>query len=286
VDLTPFLQSIVNGLALSGIYILVALGLALVLSIMGIVQISHGEIYMLGAYIVYGLTKVLGLDFFPSLLISMFSVGLVGVLLERLCFRPFRGSPDRAFTISLALILILQNVVLSMAGGDPHTYTSPISGVLRFFGVAISWKRVFILIVGFGLLLLLFVLVKRTKVGQAMLAASQEKDGASLLGIDIDSLSALAMFVGCALAALAGILMGSLFSIYPTMGSFALMKAMAVIILGGLGSLGGAVIGGLLLGLIDGILPVFTTTHIAGMVGFGAIILVLIFRPQGIAGHE
>lgn len=279
------MQSIVNGLALSGIYILVALGLTLVLSIMGIVQISHGEIYMLGAYIVYGLSKVLGINFFVSLSISTLFAGVLGVLLERFCFRPFRTMPDRAFTVSLALILILQNVVLSAAGGDPRTYRSPITGVLHFFGVSIAWKRVFIVVVGFGLLFFLLLLVRYTRTGQAMLAASQEKEGASLVGVNIDYISAIAMFLGCALAALAGILMGSLFSIYPTMGSFALMKGMAVIILGGLGSIEGAVLGGLLLGLIDGILPVFTTTHIAGMVGFGSIILILIFRPQGIAGR-
>jgi branched-chain amino acid transport system permease protein len=279
-------QSILNGLALSGIYILIALGLALVLSIMGIVQVSHGEIYMIGAYSVFYIVAVLGGNFFLALVISTLFVGGLGIVLERFCFRPFRGQPDRAFTISIALILILQNVVLSLAGGNPRTYSSPFTGVLHIFSITISWKRLIIVLVGLGLLVALFLFIKMTKTGQAMLAISQEREGAALQGMNIDRISAVAMFLGCGLAAIAGALIGALFSITPTMGSFALMKGIAVIILGGLGSISGAAVGGLILGLIDGIVPALTTSHIAGLIGFGAIILILLFRPQGIMGHE
>jgi len=279
-------QSILNGFALSGIYILVALGLALVLSIMGIVQVSHGEIYMIGAYCVFYIVAILGGNFFLALVLSTLCVGGLGILLERFCFRPFRGQPDRAFTISIALILILQNVVLSLAGGNPRTYSSPFTGVLHIFSITISWKRLIIVLVGLGLLVALFLFIKMTKTGQAMLAISQEREGAALQGMNIDRISAVAMFLGCGLAAIAGALIGALFSITPTMGSFALMKGIAVIILGGLGSISGAAVGGLILGLIDGIVPALTTSHIAGLIGFGAIILILLFRPQGIMGHE
>ena len=278
-------QSVLNGLALSGIYILIALGLTLVMSIMGIVQVAHGEIYMIGAYSVYYVVAVLGGNFFLGIVASILFVGGVGVLLERLCFRPFRGRPDRAFTISIALILILQNVVLALAGGNPRSFSSPITGVVHVLGIAISWKRLIIVIVGLGLLVALFLFIKLTRTGQAMLAISQEREGAALQGMNIDRISATAMFLGCGLAAVAGGLIGSLFSISPTMGGFALMKGIAVIILGGLGSIPGAVVGGLILGLVDGVLPALTTTHIAGLVGFAAIIVILIFRPQGIGGH-
>jgi branched-chain amino acid transport system permease protein len=279
-------QSILNGLASSGIYILVALGLTLVLSIMGIVQMSHGEIYMIGAYTSYYMVNSLGLNFFLALLIAILLVGCLGILLERIFFRPFRGELDRAVIISIALILVLQNLVMSIAGGDPRSYNSPISGVVRFFGVAISWERLFIVLTGVMLLIALFLFIRKTKTGQAMLAISQDRDGAALQGINIDRISALAMFLGCGLAAIAGALVGALFSMSPTMGSFALMKGIAVIVLGGLGSIPGAVIGGLIIGLIDGILPVLATSHMAGLIGFAVIILILIFRPQGIFGHE
>jgi branched-chain amino acid transport system permease protein len=253
---------------------------------MGIVQVSHGEIYMIGAYCVFYIVAILGGNFFLALVLSTLFVGGLGILLERFCFRPFRGQPDRAFTISIALILILQNVVLSLAGGNPRTYSSPFTGVLHIFSITISWKRLIIVLVGLGLLVALFLFIKMTKTGQAMLAISQEREGAALQGMNIDRISAVAMFLGCGLAAIAGALIGALFSITPTMGSFALMKGIAVIILGGLGSISGAAVGGLILGLIDGIVPALTTSHIAGLIGFGAIILILLFRPQGIMGHE
>ncbi|MBA7599569.1 High-affinity branched-chain amino acid transport system permease protein LivH [subsurface metagenome] len=279
-------QSILNGFSSAGIYILVALGLTLVLSIMNIVQLSHGEIYMLGAYSVYYMVVGLGLNFFLALVISTLFIGGLGILLERFCFRPFRGQPERALIISIGLILLLQNAVLSIAGGTPKSYTSPFTGVLHILGVSISWERLIIVLIGFGLVVALFLFIRMTKTGQAMLAISQDRDGAALQGINIDRISAVAMFLGCGLAAIAGALVGSLFSISPTMGGFALMKGIAVIILGGLGSIPGAVVGGLVLGLIDGIMPVLTTTYIAGLIGFAVIIIILIFRPQGIWGHE
>jgi branched-chain amino acid transport system permease protein len=278
-------QSILNGLASSGIYILIALGLTLVLSIMGIVQMSHGEIYMLGAYCTYYMVVGLGFNFFLAILLSTLLVGSFGIFLERICFRPFRGQIDRSVIISIGLILILQNLILSIAGGNPRSYNSPIIGVLRILGVSISWQRLFIVLTGLVLLIGLFLFIRMTKTGQAMLAISQDRDGAALQGINIDAISAVAMFLGCGLAAVAGALVGALFSMSPTMGSFALMKGIAVTVLGGLGSIPGAVIGGLIIGLIDGIMPVLTTSHIAGLIGFAAIVMILIFRPQGISGH-
>jgi len=232
-DISTLLQSILNGFSSAGIYILVALGLTLVLSIMNIVQLAHGEIYMIGAYGVYYITTSLGLNFFLALVISTLLMGGLGIVLERLCFRPLRGQFDRAAIASIGLILILQNVVLSIAGGDPRSYMSPFTGVLKILGVAISWDRLSIVLFGFGLVAALFLFIRMTKTGQAIL-----------------------------------------------------MKGIAVIILGGLGSIPGAVVGGLIIGLIDGIMPILTTTHIAGLIGFGAIIIILLFRPQGISGHE
>ena len=281
-----FSQSLLNGLVLGGIYILIALGLTLVLSIMGIVQISHGEIYMIGAYCFYYFVASLGLNFLVSILLATLIVGCLGILMERFFFRPFRDDPDRAMIVSISLILILQNIVLFFAGGNPRSYRSPVSGVLRILGIAIAWNRLVIVITGIVLVIALFLFIRLTKAGQAMLAISQERDGAALQGINIDRISALAMFIGCGLAAIAGGLIGSIFSISPTMGSFALMKGIAVIILGGLGSIPGAVLGGLILGLLDGILPAMTNTYTAGLVGFAIIILILLFRPQGLWGHE
>ncbi len=279
-------QSILNGLVLGGVYILVALGLTLVLSIMGIVQLAHGEVYMLGAYVMYYLSAQIGINFFLAILLSAILVGGFGVLLERFFFRPFRGEMERALIIAIGLILLLQNAVLVTAGGMPKAFRSPFSGVMNLMGVTLSWERLVVVSVAFSIVIILFFLIRMTKVGQAMIAISQDREVAALQGINIDRISSIAMFIGCAFAAIAGALIGALFSVMPFMGGFALMKGIAVIILGGMGSILGAVIGGLILGLIDGIVPAYSTTHMAGLIGFGSIILILLFRPQGILGRE
>jgi branched-chain amino acid transport system permease protein len=279
-------QSILNGFTSAGIYILVAVGLTIVLSIMNIVQLSHGEIYMIGAYCVYFMVSVFGLNFYLSIIVSTLFVGCFGILLERVAFRPLRGTMDRALIASMALMIIFQTVMLSIAGGNPKSYVSPFQGVLNVAGMTMSWERLVIVIVAVVLIGALFIFIRFTKTGQAMLAISQEREGAALQGVSIDRLSAIAMFLGCGLAAIAGALVGALFSISPDMGGWALMKGITIIVLGGLGSVPGAVIGGLIIGMIDGIMPVMTTSHIAGMIGFGAVILILLFRPQGLWGHE
>jgi branched-chain amino acid transport system permease protein len=278
-------QGILNGFVSSGIYILVALGLTICISIINIVQLAHGEVYMIGAYVVYSLFVLLHVNYIVSLLAAVLIVGGIGIVIERLFFRPLRGQMDRSLIVAVGLILILQNIVLSIAGGNPKSYLSPFSGVLQIFNVSMSWERLITVVIGFTLVAALFIFIKFTRMGQAMLAISQDRVGAGLQGINIDRLSAIAMFLASGLAALAGGLVGALFSISPTMGGFALMKGIAVIILGGLGSIPGAVIGGLIIGMIDGILPVATTTYTANIFGFVIIMVILIFRPQGIWGR-
>ncbi len=280
------IQSISNGLTLSAIYILVSLGLTLILSIMNIVQMAHGEVYMIGAYLVYFLFSILGLNFYISLVVSILLVGGFGIFMERFLFHRYTGDPERAMIISIGLMLALQNVVIFVAGGDARAYSSPFTSVVRFFDASLSWERLIIIIVGLILVIGLFAFVRYTRQGQAMLAISQEREGAALQGININRISGLAMFLGSALAAVAGGLVGGLFSLLPTMGSFALMKGIAVIVLGGLGSIPGVIVGSLFLGLIDGIVPMFSSTYVAGLVGYGAIILVLYFRPKGMWGHD
>jgi branched-chain amino acid transport system permease protein len=282
------LQGVLNGLTSAGIYILVALGLALLMSIMNIVQLAHGEIYMIGAYLVYYFTVSVGISFYGAFVIAVLSVGVLGIFLERFFFRPFRGKPDQALVLSIGLMLVFQNIVLAVAGGTPKSYRNqtPFEGVVKVGDVALSTERLVIIIVGFVLVCALFLYIRFAKNGQAMLAISQERDGAALQGININRLSAIAMFVGCALAGVAGGLVGALFTLTPTMGGSVLMKGIAVIILGGLGSVPGAVIGGLIIGLIDGVVPVFTTSYMGSLIGFAIVILILLFRPQGIWGHE
>jgi branched-chain amino acid transport system permease protein len=271
------LQAFVNGLTSSGIYILVALGLTLVLSIMNIVQLAHGEVYMIGSYIVYYFSTSLGLNFYAAIVIAIVVTGVLGIILERFFLRPFRARPDSAMVLTAGLILVFQNLVLAIATGTPKSYKTPYEGaVVKLGGATLSVERLVIIIAAFVLITALFLFIRYNRNGQAMLAVSQDREGAALQGISVDRLSAIAMFVGCGLAGIAGGLVGSLFSLLPTMGGNVLMK----------GSIPGTVVGGLIIGLLDGFIPLATTQYAASLIGFVIVILILLFRPQGLWGHE
>jgi branched-chain amino acid transport system permease protein len=279
-------QCILNGLVSGGVYILVALGLTIVLSITRIVQLAHGEIYMLGAYCVYYLCTAMGFNFFVALLISMLLVGGLGILLEKCFFRRLRGQFLRSLIVGVALMLLIQNGVLVIAGGYPKAMPSVFRAVLELGGVKIPLERLVVVLVGLGLIGAILFFVHKTRIGQAMVAISQDREVAALQGIDINAISAIAMFMGSGLAAVAGGLVGTMLSVSPLMGSFALIKGIAVIILGGVGSIPGAIIGGFIIGLVDGVVPVLVSTQAAGLVGLGLILFILLIRPQGIFGHE
>lgn len=163
---------------------------------------------------------------------------------------------------------------------------SSLSGTVTLWGASVSWLRLSSGIIGVALIVILLLFIRFNKIGHAMLAIPQDADASALQGINVNRISSLVVAIGCALAAVAGGLMGALLSLSPTMGSFALMKGMAVIILGGIGSLPGAIIGSLIIGLIDGIVPNYLNITIATIFGFAAIIIILLVRPKGLMGHD
>lgn len=279
-------QIVLNGLMAASIYILVALGLTLVLSMTGIVQMAHGEIYMLGAYGTYYFCTDLGLHYLLALLLSVLIMGIIGIPLEKIFFRPFRGDDFMpSVIIAVAIMIMLQTTAIVSFGSSVKVVTTPFRGVVTIGGAAVSWERLLVIAISAVFVAGLFLLLRRTRMGLAMLALSQDVRGAALQGISADRVSSTAMFIGCALAGVAGGLMGAIFNLSPTMGSYALMKGIAVIILGGLGSLPGVVVGGLVLGMIDGIIPPLWNVQMASLIGFVCIILILVFRPQGIMGR-
>jgi branched-chain amino acid transport system permease protein len=281
------MQAIVNGIALGWLYVLMALGLTLILSIMGILQLAHGEIYMLGAFAVYYLAGR-GLGLYPSILIGMILLAGFGVLLERGLFRPKPGRDVvlSSIVISTGLTLILSSGAVVGFGLYQKALPRLINGSFDFMGAAVPKDR--ILAIGFSVLalLILYAFLKRTRLGLAMVASAQNREGSFLKGINPNYMSMSAMAIGCALAALAGALAGSILQLQPYMGSLPMIKGLVIIVLGGLGSIPGAVIGGLILGLIDGIVPVFSGSAVASVAPLIIVILVLLFRPKGLLGHE
>jgi len=281
-----FWQGIVNGLSAGWIYVLVALGLTLIFGIMRTVQFSHGEIYMLGSHTVFYASVVLGINIIVSFVIAAAALFILGLIMERFLFRRFRGQIEPSIIIAIGLILFFQTFAVIAFGANEKNVPRLIPGVLMMGDLRIAWDRVLTMIVGAGIMLILFAFIRGTKVGQAMLAASQDADAATLQGINVNRISAITMGAGSAMAAVAGGLMGSIFTVEPFMGSFAITKGLAVIILGGLGSIGGAVAGGLILGLIDGIVPLYSSTTTAYIIGFILIVLILIVRPKGLMGRD
>jgi branched-chain amino acid transport system permease protein len=282
-----WMLALVNGLSLGWLYVLMALGLTLILSIMGILQLAHGEIYMMGAFLVYYLTRQ-GMGLYPAIAISMVVMGLAGIALERVLFRP---RPDRdmvltSIVISTGLTLILSSA--AVVGFGLYTKSLPrlIGGSFSLAGAAVPKDRV--LVIGFSVvaLLALWAFLKKTRLGLAMVASAQNREGSFLKGINPNHMSMAAMAIGCALASLAGALAGSVLQLQPYMGGLPMISGLVTIVLGGLGSVPGAVIGGLILGILNGVLPVMFGSAVSAVAPLVVVIIVLLFRPKGILGHD
>lgn len=279
-------QTTVNILMLASMYILVALGFALILSVLDVLNFSHATIYTVGGYICYQLTMVAGVNQWLSLLISMMVMGCFGFVLERFCFRPFLGDMNRILVINIALIVILTATVNVTVGSYIRRIPGFASGVLSFGNVSVSAERLTTFVIGTVLVIAVILFIKKSRTGLQMLAIAQDVEGAALQGINTDRISAVTTALGCALAAVAGSLMGAVLSLSPFMGDLMLVKAIEIVVLGGIGSVGGVLAGGLVLGAIDATLPIYLSGYTAELVGLGLIIVFLLFRPRGLFGRE
>jgi branched-chain amino acid transport system permease protein len=277
-------QATLNGFGLAVVYILVALGLTLIFSILDIINFAHGEFYMLGGFVTYYGFAVFGVNYFLTLVLAVVVVGLAGVLAERIVFRHLRGKTLNAFIVSLGLLWVLQASTQLSFGVLDKSVPSAVSGIVRVFGLVISRERLVVIVTASALMAALYVFLRFTRTGQAMRAVAQDADAAALQGINIEVVSALGFGVGCALAGAAGALLAPVFAVSPTMGALPVVKAFIIIIVGGMGSLPGAVLGGLLLGAVEGISTLFMSSAAVNMLGFLVVIAVLLVRPRGLFG--
>jgi len=275
-------QALVNGASVALVYILVALGLTLIFSIMGVINFAHGEFYMLGGFSAYYIAQLLGVNYLVMILLTIVIVGALGYVVERLVFSPLRSQPLSAFISSLGLLWLMQSGATLVFGAGDRGVTSPYRGVLRYYGLAISYERVFVMAVAVVLIIGLYSVLRWTKVGLALRAVSQDRDAAALQGINVEATSGVAFAVGCALAGAAGALLAPVFYVSPTMGTLPVVKAFIIVILGGMGSLPGAIVGGALLGLLESIGPIFLSAAAVELLGFVAIVFLLLVKPTGI----
>jgi branched-chain amino acid transport system permease protein len=277
--------SFVNILVLSSMYILVALGFAFLYSIMGILNFAHGAIYMVGGYICNELAVGLGLNQWLALVLSVIIVGALGLFLEKYCFRPFFGDVNRTIVVCIGLIVILQTTVNVTQGIYVQSLPAFVEGIYKIGIVSITAERLVTFLIGGCLLGLIVWFINRTKQGRQMQATSQNIEGAALQGINIHRVSGLACVMACGLAALAGCLMGAYLNLSPYMGDYIILKAIVLVIMGGIGSVGGIVLAGLIVGSLDATLPVLISGAASLAISLGIIIIIMLFRPQGFYGR-
>ena len=283
------LQQVVNGVTIGVVYALIAIGLTLVFGILGVINFAHGDFYMIGAFLTYTLTVRLGLEYFLALALTIAGGAAVGLLAERLAVRPLKGR--HMFTVvlsTLGLSIFLENGALLVWGPDPREIELAWgSRPLLIGGVVITFLRLAVLATAAALIVALTWFIRRTTWGMAMRAVAANRDAAALMGIPVDRVYAITFAVGSALAGVAGGLLGAMFTIEPTMGEWAVVKAFSVVIMGGMGHVPGAVLGGIILGVAEslgaGFLP--GGTSYKDGIGYAILILVLLYRPQGLFGR-
>jgi branched-chain amino acid transport system permease protein len=278
-------QALAIGLLTGILYVLIALGLTLIYGILHIVNFAHGEIYMLGAMGVFYLYVVFKLPFGVTLLAILLLSVLLGLVVERAVFRSLRGQWLQLVVASVGLSLIIQSLAWVAFGIQEKNVPSTFTGVVSLGGIRLPTERLVAATVGVVLVAILYALVYRTKVGLAMRAIEEDEETARMLGINADRVAALACAVGFALAALAGAFVAPIYSLNPGMGLEPILMSFLIIIVGGLGSITGTVLAGLLVGVIQSVGAVLFGAEAAYGLVFVVMIVVLVFRPSGLLGR-
>ena len=278
------LQHLVNGLVLGGTYALLGIGLTLIFGLMNVVNFAHGEFYTLGAYAAFAALDLAGLPFLGALGLAIVAGVGLGALGERLLLRPLRGeSIDSVMLVMIGLWIVMQNGELLVWGGVAKSIPHPFpTAPLTLGPLSIAPLRLFVLGAALALIAGAHLLIQRTRLGCAMRATFQDPDTAALMGVRIARIHTATFALGSGLAAAAGALLGPIFLAYPAMGDLAALKAFSVVILGGLGNVAGATLGGLVLGIAEELGAGYVSSGYRDAVGFVIIILVLLLRPSGL----
>jgi branched-chain amino acid transport system permease protein len=279
-----FLQHVVNMLILGGTYALLGIGLTLIFGIMRVVNFAHGELYTFGAYFVYLASVLLGLNFFLSIAVAIVFGFIVGAAIEFLLLRPMRGADiDTTMIVMIGAMIVMQNTEQYVWGGVAKSAPTPFGESTLVVGpVSVTWLRVFVFFAALALIAGSYLLINRTKIGKAMRATFQDRDTASLMGVNIQFIYMATFAIGSSLAAAAGALLGPVYVISPRMGDIASLKAFAIVILGGLGSIVGATFGGFILAFAEEVGAGYISSGYRDAMGFLIIILVLMFKPTGL----
>ncbi|MFP4088032.1 MAG: branched-chain amino acid ABC transporter permease [Desulfobacteraceae bacterium] len=289
-----FLQQLVNGITLGGVYALIAVGYTMVYGVIQLINFAHGEIYMLGAFLAYTMVTVLGLPFFAAFALTLVICAVFGILLDLIAYRPLRNAPRLAALITaIGMSIFLQNLALMIWGSQIKAYPREVlppvfSKAAWIFGeVSLSWLQVFILSVTVVFMILLHLIIHKTRIGTAMRAVSQDKTTSALMGIGVNRVISFTFAIGSAMGGMAGILVGLYYNaIFPTMGYIAGIKAFAAAVLGGIGSVPGAMLGGGVLGIAEVIGAGYISSEYRDGISYAVMIAVILFKPSGLIGRQ
>lgn len=299
-SLTDFFQHLINGFSTGCIYALIALGYTMVYGILKFINFAHGEILMMGTYggfyVYYFLISknsspsYMLFSFFIAMVVGAFISAFLGVFIERIAYRPLRRAPRLSpLLTAIGVSIILMNVASLLFGTQPRRFNYPFdNNPFSILGVNITPHQMLIFFVSLCLMFFLKMFVDKTRSGKAMRATSENMDAASLMGINVDFIISLTFAIGSALAAIAGILTALEYKLYPTMGTMAGIKAFIAAVIGGIGNIGGAMLGGILLGVLETLGPVILgiPQGLKDTIAFLLLIVVLLFKPSGILGKK
>ena len=285
-----FLQQMINGLSLGSIYALIALGYTMVYGIIKLINFAHGDVYMLGAFTAFYATTFFHLNFFVALIIAMLLCGVLGVVIERIAYKPLRHATRiTALITAMGVSYVLEYTMQYFAGSDVKTFPTDLLENTAFSlgGVRITMMQIYIFVITIILMVLLTYIVNKTKMGRAMRAVSVDEDAAKLMGINVDTTISFTFFLGSCLAGVAGVLVGVYYnSINPLMGMTPGLKAFIAAVFGGIGNIPGAMIGGLFIGIAETLVTAYGSSLYKDAIVYVILILVLILKPDGLLGKN
>lgn len=288
VDYTLYVlvPQILHGFVWGIVIALIALGLTIVFGLMDVVNFTHGEFYMLGAFLGFSILPVVP-NFWTAILFAGLAVGLLGILIEILMFRPLYGrDPIFHLLLTFGLGMVFREAARMIWGGETKRVDMPISGALEFLGMIYPLYRLAILGIGILILTAIWYLLTKTEAGATLRAASQDRNMAAALGINVEKIFTLTFAGGVALAAIAGVLMSPIFFVYPTMGIDAILRAFIVVIVGGMGNILGAVVASLLIGEVESLASLWISPTWAETLVFGVLIVTMVIKPSGLLGAK
>jgi len=287
-DFDLFLQYVANGVVVGSSYVLVAVGLTLIFGVLGVVNFAHGELYMLGGYAGVVTLSYLRLPFVPAVILSLLFVAALGAVIEFILHRPLKNRDSTSSIISsFGIAVVLQNGALLFFGPQPALLSSPLSSIPIELGpIFLPMQKAIVPLIMLMVVTFLYIFLNFSWAGRSLRAMAQHRDMARLCGVRVQKVAVITFITGAVLAGMAGLMMSTVYMVYPVVGSMIVLKAFTIVILGGMGNIPGAIVGGLLLGIAESLTSAYLTNGLRDIVGFVIVIAVLLLFPKGLFGKS